>query len=383
VPSGRGEMRDPYLIKSVAHAAQLLAAFDAPGEVLSPREISARTGLSRGIVHRLLYTLGHHHVVEHMENNQYRSLYRRLAKTRWRIGYGAPGIDTLFTRQVTQSLRIAAERGGEIEILTLDHGYKLDIAIRNAAQFIRERVELVIDYQIDEHVGAMTANSYREARIPVVVVNNPQPGATYFGANNYEAGLIGGRYLGKWARARWQGEVEQIVMLDLCRAGTVPRTRLAGMVYGIREILGQALEKTPVVYLDGEGRFETSWQVVRKYLRTGDRRHTLIGAMNDNSALGALRAYEEAGRSEDCAIMGQNGSPEARQELRKDHSRLVGSVAYFPENYGDGLVQLALELMNRRFVAPAIFTPHKLLTSQNVDHMYPNDSIAGYQETMA
>ncbi len=83
----------------------------------------------------------------------------------------------------------------------------------------------MIDYQIDEHVGAMTANSYREARIPVVVVNNPQPGATYFGANNYEAGLIGGRYLGKWARTRWQGEVEQIVMLDLCRAGTlVPRT---------------------------------------------------------------------------------------------------------------------------------------------------------------
>ena len=155
------------------------------------------------------------------------------------------------------------------------------------------------------------------------------------------------------------------------------------MVYGIREILGQAPEKTPVVYLDGEGRFETSWQVIRKYLRTGDRRRTLIGAMNDNSALGALRAYEEAGRSEDCAIMGQNGSREARQELRKDHSRLVGSVAYFPEKYGDGLVQLALALLNRRFVAPAIFTPHKLLTSQNVDHIYPHDSIAGYQETMA
>jgi ribose transport system substrate-binding protein len=376
-------MRDPYLIKSVAHATQLLAAFDAPGEVLSPREISARARLSRGIVHRLLYTLGQNHVVEHMGNNQYRSLYRRIAKTRWRIGYGAPGIDTLFTRQVTQSLRIAAERGGEIEILALDHCYKPDVAMRNAVQFIRERVELVIDYQIDEHVGAMTANSYREAGIPVVVVNNPQPGATYFGADNYEAGLIGGRYLGKWARARWQGEVEQIVMLDLCRAGTVPRTRLAGMVYGIREILGQAPEKTPLVYLDGEGRFETSWQVMRKYLRAGDRRHTLVGAMNDNSALGALRAYEEAGRSEDCAIMGQNGSAEARQELRKDQSRLVGSVAYFPEKYGDGLVQLALALLNRRFVAPAIFTPHKLLTSQNVDHIYPNDSMAVYQETMA
>lgn len=375
-------MRDPYLIKSVAHATQLLAAFESPGEVLSHQEISVRTGLSRGIVHRLLYTLGRYHVIEHLGNNQYRPLYRRLAKTRWRIGYGAPGIDTLFTRQVTQSLRVAAEREGEIEILTLDHCYKSEVAIRNTAQFIRERVELVIDYQIDEQVGAITANSYREAGIPVIVVNNPQPGATYFGANSYEAGLIGGRHLGKWARAYWQGQVAQIVMLDLCKAGTVPRTRLAGMVHGIREALGPTLEKVPVIYLDGDGQFEASWQVIRKNLRAGDRGRTLIGAMNDNSALGVLRAYEEAGRSEDCAVMGQNGSPEARQELRKDHSRLIGSVAYFPEKYGDGLLQLALDLLNRRFVAPAVFTPHKLLTSRNVNHMYPNDSITGDMEQM-
>jgi hypothetical protein len=110
-------MRDPYLIKSVAHAAQLLAAFESPGEVLTHQEVSARTGLSRGIVHRLLYTLGRHHVIEHFGNNQYRALYRRLAKTRWKIGYGAPGIDTLFTRQVTRSFRVAAEQGGEIEVL--------------------------------------------------------------------------------------------------------------------------------------------------------------------------------------------------------------------------------------------------------------------------
>jgi ribose transport system substrate-binding protein len=373
-------MRDPYLIKSVAHAAQLLAAFESPGEVLTHQEVSARTGLSRGIVHRLLYTLGRHHVIEHFGNNQYRALYRRLAKTRWKIGYGAPGIDTLFTRQVTRSFRVAAEQGGEIEVLALDHCYKPEVAMRNAAQFIRERVELVIDYQVDEQVGAMTANSYREAGIPVIVVNNPQPGATYFGANNYEAGLIGGRHLGKWARAHWEGQVAQIVMLDLCKAGTVPRTRLAGMIRGILEVLGPASDKIPLVYLDGDGRYETSWQVMRKHLRTVGRVRTLIGAMNDNSALGALRAYEEAGRLEDCAIMGQNGSPEARQELRKNHSRLAGSVAYFPEKYGDGLLQLALDLLNRRFVAPAIFTPHKLLTSRNVDHIYPNDSITGYLE---
>ena len=56
-------MRDPYLIKSVGHAAQLLAAFESPGDILTQKEIGKRTGLTRGIVMRLLYTLGRHHVV--------------------------------------------------------------------------------------------------------------------------------------------------------------------------------------------------------------------------------------------------------------------------------------------------------------------------------
>jgi ribose transport system substrate-binding protein len=376
-------MRDVYLIKSVAHAAQLMASFESPGEILTPREIAARTGLSRGIVHRLLYTLEGGHMIEKLEQNRYRSLYRRSATRHWKIGYGAPGIETLFTRTVADSLRAAVDRCGELEMLTLDHRYKPSVTLRNAEQFIRERVNLVIDYQIDEEVGAMVALAYRDAHIPVIAVNNPQPGATYYGANNYEAGLLGGRYLGRWARTQWRGEVDQIVMLELRRAGVVPKTRLSGMVQGIREVLGAAAEKIPVVYLDGDGNFDASWQAMRKHLRTERSARTLVGAMNDNSALGSLRAFQESGRSEQCAVLGQNGSPEARQELRKDNSRFVGSVAYFPETYGEGLVRLALDLLNRRFVAPAVLTQHKLLTALNVDRVYPNDPMLGFLVDLA
>jgi ribose transport system substrate-binding protein len=366
--------RDPYLIKSVAHAAQLMAAFESPGEVLSQRELVKRTKLSRGIVYRLLYTLEHQGAVEKLGSNQYRLMYRRAGRHKWKIGYGTPGIDTLFTRQVTESLRLASERCEEIELLMLDHRYKTAVTLRDADQFIRERVDLVIEYQIDEQVAAMIGSKYRDANIPVIAVNNPHPGATYFGANNYTAGLIGGRYLGKWARRNWEGDVDQIVMMALARAGAIPKSRLTGMVHGIQEALGGGADSVPVIYLDGDGQFEASWRAIRKHL-SGSGGRTLIGAMNDNSALGVLRAYDEAGRLDRCAVMGQNGSPEARQELRRSRTRLIGSVAYFPESYGDGLVRLALGILNRRFVPPAVFTHHRLLTPANVDHFYPNDAL--------
>ena len=97
--------------------------------------------------------------------------------------------------------------------------------------------------------------------------------------------------------------------------------------------------------------------------------------MNDGSALGILRAFEEAGRLNDCAVMGQNGSLDARFELRRPHSRLIGSVAYFPETYGAGLLRVALDILSRRFVPPVVYSRHLLLTSKNVDHVYPSDEL--------
>jgi ribose transport system substrate-binding protein len=66
---------------------------------------------------------------------------------------------------VSASLRVAVDGCAELEMLTLDHRYKPAVTLRNTEQFIRERVNLVIEYQIDEQVGAMIAQAYRDAHI--------------------------------------------------------------------------------------------------------------------------------------------------------------------------------------------------------------------------
>lgn len=70
---------------------------------------------------------------------------------------------------------------------------------------------------------------------------------------------------------------------------------------------------------------------MRRFVRRCHFKRTLIGAVNDTCALAALRAFEEAGGEHFCAVMGQNATPEARNELRRPDTRLIGSVAYFPD----------------------------------------------------
>ena len=77
--------------------------------------------------------------------------------------------------------------------------YSAKVALRNAEQLIRERVTVVLEFQTYENVAPIIAARFVEAGIPLIAIEIPHPGAIYFGANNYKAGLIGGRALGRWA----------------------------------------------------------------------------------------------------------------------------------------------------------------------------------------
>jgi len=171
--------------------------------------------------------------------------------------------------------------------------------------------------------------------------------------------------------------VEEVLLLELARAGSLVRARTAGALAGLRESLHEALEACPVVSIDCDGQFKTALEKVRKHIRRSKARYVVVGAANDPSALGATRAFQEAGQAGTCAVVGHNAEPDARAELREPRTPFVASVAFFPERYGDGLIKLAFDILAHRPVPPALFTHHQLVTTANVDHLYPNDALLG------
>lgn len=365
---------DQYLCEAVLRACDVLDSFRTDGELLRLSTVAGRAGLSRPTALRLLYTLERRGLVERVGKYEYRLGIRPLKKRAYRIGYGSHSAEFAFSREVAQSISAAAGQEG-VELLVLDNRYSAKTAIRNVELFVRERVDLVVEFQADEHYAAPVISSkLMEANIPLIAVEIPHPGAVYYGANNYHAGLIGGRYLGKWAKQHWQGEVDEVLLLELRMSGPLPGARLTGTLVGIREVLPDVGD-SQIVRLNGNGKFGDSLEVVRKHIRRSRARKVLIGAINDPSAIGALRAFEESGRAERCAVVGQNASVEARVELRQPGSRLIASVGYFPERYGFGIIPLVLDVLRRKSVPPAVFVQHQLITHDTVNHHYPNDAL--------
>ena len=346
--------------------------------MLRLRDIAARASLDEATTLRLLRTLVNRKLIERVPPYHYRSRLKLNSNRQITIGYAAQSTAFVFSREVTEGVVRAAEAKG-VRLIVLDNRYSKTAAIRNATTFIESRVDLVMEFQTDQHVAPVISSKYQEAGIPVIAIEIPHPSAIYFGADNYRAGTIGGRYLGRWAQAHWHGKFDEILLLELPKAGPIPASRLTGVLDGIQSVLPSSA-KCRITRLDGDGQFGKSQEVVRRHLRRIKSQRVLVAAINDTSALGAIRAFEEAGLASHCAVLSHNASTEARAEMRRKGTRLIGSVAYFPEKYGDRLIKLAFDILEGKNVPPAVFIEHVVVTPSEIDRYYPNDQLLTAQE---
>ena len=356
-------------IESVAKACQLLNAFRDDRETVRLKDLVERTGLNAATALRILRTFEHYRLVERVGRTGYRVLVKPAKTLRYRFGYASQGEDSAFSQEWSESI-IQAARAENVELIVFDNGVDSERALKNAELMVREKVSVAIEHQFNEQIAPLLSARFLKAKIPLIAMGAAHAGATYFGGNNYQAGYMGGRGLAAWAKKEWDGQVDQLVLVEMSVAGPLLRSRMIGVETGVKELLPGLRQ---VIRLEGAGNFGDTLKLVRRHLSRTRARRILLGAVNDPSALGALRAFEEAGWESECAVVGQGGAVEARAEMRRPQTRLIGTVGFFPEKYGEAIMRIAFDLLENRPVPPAVFTRHRLLTAKNVDHYYPND----------
>ncbi len=356
-------------MKSLVRACEILKVFRDQSECLRLTDVVARTGLHKSTALRMLSTLVSCELLIHVGNTKYKLGIRPLGKRRYRFGCGMQSAEFGFSRAVTESLQRSAD-AADIDLLILDNQDSPSTALRNADTFVRERVDLIIESQTDSRIAGQICSRFRAASIPVIALEIPHPQTVFYGANNSQAGLIAGRYLARWAEAHWEGHADELLLLELPKAGQVPNARILGSMLGVIERLVWFSERQ-IKILRTSGHYENTVALTRNYLRRSRAERILVAAINDPCALGALQAFRDAGREEHCAIVGHNASPDAHAELASRNSRLVGSVGYFPERYGEGVIPLALDLLAGRSVPPATFIRHEMVTPTNLRTFYP------------
>jgi ribose transport system substrate-binding protein len=154
-----------------------------------------------------------------------------------------------------------------------------------------------------------------------------------------------------------------VVVLEQTVSGPLPAARIQGQI----DVLHAELEMTErqILRYDTHGDLKESRKAAMQALHNipWGKRVLFIG-INAASAMGALQAVEALERQRDTAVVSQNISQGIRQELEKQNPVLIGAVDYFPEEYGQKLVRIALDIMDGASVPPAVHTNHALVANE-------------------
>jgi ribose transport system substrate-binding protein len=358
----KAKIKRLYLIPILSKALDVIELLEQDNAPLTLEDVYQRTNISKTSVYRILKTLVHRGYLAQTPSGQYRLVSR---PRRLRFGFAVQSAEMPYSEAVAQSVSEAAAASG-VELLLLDNRYDPAVAVRNAEEFVAKRVDLVLEFQVEEAAAPRVAHIFKKADIPLVAIDVPHPNATYFGVDNFEVGYEAASILGQYAQRKWKGKVDRVVGVGFSEAGSFVQNRITGAFDGIRERFKE-LGPDQFVQIEGRGMREASHKAMTELLR-GCRpgENTLVAAATDSSALGVLDAVREAGQEENFAIVGQDCIPEVLEEMKRGTSAMVGSISHEPETYGPRLIQLGIAILRGYTVPPYNYVHHKAVTPETL-----------------
>jgi ribose transport system substrate-binding protein len=293
-----------------------------------------------------------------------------LQNHHYRIGFANLGENMPFPVDVRRGLERAAQAAGNIDLVLADNQLSGQIALQVADRLVSQKLDLVIEYQIDEQVGRQIMEKFRQANLPVIAVDIPMMGATYFGVNHYQAGLMAGEALGNWLKQHWECQCDRLIILDEPRAGSLPASRIQGQLDGLQSVIGPLTPEKQLILNSGNISEISAIAMAEALKQLPKLHHIAVLCFNDGATIGAMEAARRLHREQDVAIIGQGADRRVYEELERPDSRIIGSTAYMPERYGDQLIPLALKILRGEAVPPAIYLEHTLVRA--TPKMEPN-----------
>lgn len=276
------------------------------------------------------------------------------------IGFANLDEDNPFAARLRAGLEKAAAQHDNVSLMVRDNDLDLQKAQANVEEFIRQPVDLVMIYHIDERGGAQLVGPLFQANIPVISIIHAISLTTYVGLDNQQAGQMVGEDLANWIEAHWDGQLDKVIALTNQRTvKSVPQRISAALDELVARI---DFDRDHVLYLDDGGLPETTAERTQGILTEwSEFRHIVIIALGDHIAHAALEAARALGREQDVIVGGMDGIFMPEEATTEPTSRLLYSLSFDTEHIGEQLLDLAIKtLQGERIPRQHLISPKRL-----------------------
>ncbi|CAM5789808.1 substrate-binding domain-containing protein [Cellulomonas persica] len=288
------------------------------------------------------------------------------AKDPLKIGYSVYDLQNPYWQSYSAGVKAGAEAAG-IEAIVVDQKSDQNAQVSGSLDLINQGISGLIVTPVQPSALPSTIDAAHAAKIPVVIADIGTAGDYdgYILSNNYNGGELAAQHV--IAELGDKPGPHKVGVIELHAGSVVGEERVAGFVDTIKA--NDAFEI--VSSLDGNDTVDGGFAAAQDML-SANPDLAVIYAANDDSAIGAQRAMETAGKSvaDGFFLIGFDGSDGAQDLI--EQGLMSATVAQDPFGQGKRAVETVLALLDGEdpgyddAAAKTVFFPVELVTGENL-----------------
>jgi ribose transport system substrate-binding protein len=258
----------------------------------------------------------------------------------------------------------AKEKGYEFE--WADANLDLNKQITMAENLLTKGVNVLVLSPVDPKGLSNVMDEAKKKGVKVITESNPIPGAlTTIGIKNLDAGEMIGKWAGEYIKANFKEKANILIVGLPSQQDT--RDRVEGFKKGIQST---GANYTVAQEVDGKGVKDQALKISTDAI-TANKNINVIYGINDDSALGAQQAYEEAKLDKNKLLtIGFGVEGIAGKDALTSGGAYKAGLAMFPEYVGRTMIEQAEKAFKNQELPERTITPMTVLTPDNLSKYY-------------
>jgi ABC-type sugar transport system substrate-binding protein len=293
-----------------------------------------------------------------------------LAQKKIVLGFSQIGAESEWRTANTESIKSAAAAAG-IDLKFADAQQKQENQIKAIRSFIAQKVDVIAFSPVVESGWDTVLMEAKAARIPVILTDRAVDSkdkslyVTFMGSDFIEEG----RKAGKWLLDFEKGKPGPVNIVEL--QGTVGSAPAIDRKKGFEEVIGADSRMKIIRSQTGDFTRAKGKEVMEAFLKAEGKKINVLYAHNDDMAIGAIQAIEEAGLKpgQDITIVSIDGVKGAFEAMMA--GKLNVTVECSPL-LGPQLMATVKDVVAGKSIPPRIVTKEGIFPKEVAAAEFPN-----------
>lgn len=283
---------------------------------------------------------------------------------KFRVGFANSSLDNPWRVGIQSAIEKNFARYPNVELITNEAGEDPIRLNNNIEDLIAQNVDMILCCTVEAEPFEVSAKLCEKEGIPLILVDrgiNSDAYTCFISQSNLQIGYDSA----DWAAAEMEkryGEIKGKVVELQGVPGNLPaeqrresfHTRVAEKYPGLEIVAAQPTDYSRANALE-----------VMENILQSQPEIDVVYTHEDEIALGAIKALEEAGRLEGVLVIGDGGSKSALEAIKD--GRMAATASYSPIDFGYVAVETAMKFLNGEQIEKTVEFSGSMITAENVD----------------